>query len=187
METDNIIKKGINSGTALEIGPGPGYLGLEWLKKTTGTRLKAVDISPDMINMAEKNAMEYGLTDERLKYFISNACELPFEDESFEAAFSSGSLHEWESPVDVINEIIRVLKPGGQIFISDLKRNTGFLARWFMNMTAKPAEIRHGLRTSLNAAYTENELKEILSKTSLYEFKVDQNPFGLEIFGVKAS
>ena len=34
METHDIIKSGIDSGTVLELGPGPGYLGLEWLKKT---------------------------------------------------------------------------------------------------------------------------------------------------------
>ena len=32
MVTDEIIKAGINKGLALEIGPGPGYLGLEWLR-----------------------------------------------------------------------------------------------------------------------------------------------------------
>lgn len=31
IETKDIIKSGITSGHALEIGPGPGYLGLEWL------------------------------------------------------------------------------------------------------------------------------------------------------------
>ena len=36
MSTDQIIETGINSGIVLEVGPGPGYLGLEWLKKTTG-------------------------------------------------------------------------------------------------------------------------------------------------------
>ncbi len=32
IETKDIIKSGITKGIALEIGPGPGYLGLEWLK-----------------------------------------------------------------------------------------------------------------------------------------------------------
>ena len=61
IETNLIIKEGISSGLALEIGPGPGYLGLEWLKKTTGTRLKGLEISDDMIALARKNAIEYGL------------------------------------------------------------------------------------------------------------------------------
>jgi len=32
IETKDIIKSGITKGCALEIGSGPGYLGLEWLK-----------------------------------------------------------------------------------------------------------------------------------------------------------
>ena len=32
IETRDITKSGITRGLALEIGPGPGYLGLEWLR-----------------------------------------------------------------------------------------------------------------------------------------------------------
>jgi ubiquinone/menaquinone biosynthesis C-methylase UbiE len=56
IETDLILKTGITRGLSLEVGPGPGYLGLEWLKKTEGTSLRGLEISPDMIKMAEKNA-----------------------------------------------------------------------------------------------------------------------------------
>ena len=59
IETDAIIKSGIRSGHVLEIGPGPGYVGLEWLRKTEGTDLTGLDISPDMVSMAEGNANEY--------------------------------------------------------------------------------------------------------------------------------
>jgi len=34
IETHALIKSGIQQGHALEVGPGPGYLGLEWLKNT---------------------------------------------------------------------------------------------------------------------------------------------------------
>jgi len=43
METDLILKAGMRQGLALEVGPGPGYLGLEWLKKTEGTHLWTLD------------------------------------------------------------------------------------------------------------------------------------------------
>ena len=46
IETSLILKVGIRHGLALEVGPGPGYLGLEWLKKTVGTNLRALEISP---------------------------------------------------------------------------------------------------------------------------------------------
>jgi ubiquinone/menaquinone biosynthesis C-methylase UbiE len=75
IETKLILKTGINHGLCLEVGPGPGYLGLEWLSKTEETTLKALEISPDMIKMAEKNAGEYGLLDllDRVKYVKGDA------------------------------------------------------------------------------------------------------------------
>ncbi|OHD70811.1 MAG: hypothetical protein A2W19_07775 [Spirochaetes bacterium RBG_16_49_21] len=45
IETGDIIKSGTIKGPALEIGPGPAYVGLEWLKNTPGTTLKGLDIS----------------------------------------------------------------------------------------------------------------------------------------------
>jgi ubiquinone/menaquinone biosynthesis C-methylase UbiE len=74
LETRFIIRAGISSGLALEVGPGLGYLGLEWLKSTNETTLKALDISDDMIAVAERNAREYGLT-ERAQYVKGDAQE----------------------------------------------------------------------------------------------------------------
>jgi ubiquinone/menaquinone biosynthesis C-methylase UbiE len=52
IETKDVINSGITDGLALELGPGPGYLGLEWLKNTSGTTLIGLDISEDMISVA---------------------------------------------------------------------------------------------------------------------------------------
>ena len=67
IETKDIINTGISRGVALEIGPGPGYLGLEWLKHTQGTILRGLDISADMIAVAKRNANDYGMA-ERTEY-----------------------------------------------------------------------------------------------------------------------
>ena len=77
IETDLILKEGIYSGLVLEIGPGPGYLGLEWLKRTDGTQLKGLDISSDMTALASKNATEYSLS-HRVKYYQGDAQQMPF-------------------------------------------------------------------------------------------------------------
>lgn len=127
LETDNTIKHGISYGTALEIGPGPGYLGLEWLKKTNNTKLTGLEISEDMKKLALKNSEEYGM-ENRVEYVIGNATKsFPFESATFDAVFSYGSLHEWTDPIPVFNEISRVLKTGGRLYISDLKPNINLL------------------------------------------------------------
>jgi len=100
IETNLVLKAGITQGLALEVGPGPGYLGLEWLKKTEGTKLKALEISPDMITIAERNAKEYGLQN-RANYVKGDAREMPFDDNTFDGAFTNGSLlaREWKPGV----------------------------------------------------------------------------------------
>jgi len=184
METKDIIKSGITLGLALEVGPGPGYLGLEWLKLTQGTMLKGLDISPDMIEIAEKNAKEYGLSD-RVEYVLSSGEKMAFEDNMFDAVFTNGSLHEWSEPKKTFDEIWRILKPGGRIFISDLRRDMSFLIRWFLWINTKPKEIRPGLITSINAAYIPDELRELVKGTKLSKCEVSANLIGLKLTGVK--
>ena len=160
IETKEIISFGITKGVALEVGPGPGYLGLEWLKNTNGTTLKGLDISKDMIAMSEYNAKEYGLS-KRVEYIQSSGNKMPFIDEQFDAVFTNGSLHEWSDPVNTFNEIWRVVKKDGRILISDLRRDMCLLIKWFLWINTKPIEIRPGLISSLNAAIHTIRIKRI--------------------------
>ena len=182
MATKDILKSGITSGNVLELGPGPGYLGLEWLKRTENTRLTGLDISPAMIKIAEKNAGEYGFQD-RVIYTKGNAIQMPFEDDTFDAVFSNGSLHEWEKPGKVFDEIGRVLKPGGKFCITDLRRDMNPVLKFFMKLMAKPKTMRSGLISSINASYIRDEIKELLKSTKLNQFVVKKNPIGLRIVG----
>jgi ubiquinone/menaquinone biosynthesis C-methylase UbiE len=184
IETNRIIAFGIDSGLALEIGPGPGYLGLEWLKKTINTHLKCVEISLDMIKIAEKNAKEYNFID-RVEYKEGKVEVIPFSDDMFDAVFTNGSLHEWPDPMKAFNEIYRVLKKRGKFFISDLRRDMNPFMAWFLKINAQPKEIRPGLISSINAAYTKEEIVVILNKTPLKNAVVLKNMLGIEIKGIK--
>lgn len=185
LETKEILNAGIVQGLALEVGPGPGYLGLEWLKNTQETSLKGLEISPEMISIGERNAREYGL-ELRVQYVKGDALEMLFDDDTFDAVFTNGSLHEWANPVKVFDEIHRVLKPGGKYCISDLRRDMNPLVKWFMKAVTKPKEIRPGLTSSLNAAYTVPELNAILRESRLQGGTAKQNLMGLVITGQKA-
>jgi ubiquinone/menaquinone biosynthesis C-methylase UbiE len=183
-EIKALLDRGIACGSALEIGPGPGYLGLEWLKHTQGTKLTGLDISPDMQTVAFRNAQSYGLTD-RAQYRLGSGNRLPFEDASFNAVFTNGSLHEWSNPTETFNEIWRVLRAGGKYYLSDLRRDMIFLMRGFLWLAVKPTAMRSGLISSLNAAYTLTELRQMLSTTRLRNARIGQNAIGLEIWGEK--
>ena len=184
IETPSLLKHGITSGQALEIGHGPGYIGLEWLKQTTDTHLVGLDISPDMKALAQRNAQGYGLA-ERTHYQLGSCDQLPFNDNTFEAVFTNGSLHEWANPCGGFNEIWRVLKPGGKYFISDLRRDMRIWMQSFLWLTVRPTTMRPGLRTSIDAAYTPQEIQNMLAQTHLKQGEVTSSMIGIEISGVK--
>ncbi len=184
METKALLESGITQGHALEIGHGPGYLGLEWLKQTENTTLTGFDISPDMSTLAQRNAQEYGMA-ARAEYRLGNCNHLSFDDNTFNAVFANGSLHEWAEPQSAFNEIWRVLKPGGRYFISDLRRDMNFLMLGFLWLGVRPTAMRPGLLTSVGAAYTPDELRALLSQTRLKMGQVNANAIGVEVSGTK--
>ena len=181
---DSFVKAGITKGKVLEIGSGPGYVGLEWLKRFPDATLIGYEISNEMIKVALKNAREYGL-ESRVSYFEGNCMRISFPENSFDAVFSNGSLHEWEEPIKVFNEINRVLRPGGIFCITDMRRDVNPLIKWFIYYRAKPKEIRPGFLTSFNASYTINEIKELLCRSELKNAFLSKEFFGLFISGNK--
>ena len=75
----------------------------------------------------------------------------------------------------------RVLKRGGRLFVSDLRRDMVFLVKWFMWLVTKPKEIRPGLITSINAAYTPGELENLLLETRFQNHEVTSDLMGVKI------
>lgn len=179
---DGMIASGIKGGDVLELGPGPGYVGLELAKKLRPSSLTGCEISPAMLRFAEKNAAQYDIP---ARYVLGNCMEMPFEGESFDTVISNGSLHEWENPIKVFNEIYRVLRRGGRYCITDLRRDVHPLKKAMVYYSTHPKEMRPGLVTSLDAAYTVGEITELLRHSALGSGTVSSDFFGLCIYGAK--
>ena len=179
---DGMVASGIEGGDVLEIGPGPGYVGLELAKKIDAKSLTGCEISPAMLRLAQKNAREAGIS---ARYVQGNCMEMPFEDECFDTVISNGSLHEWEDPIRAFDEIYRVLRAGGRYCITDLRRDVHPIKKMLVYLSTNPREMRSGLITSLNAAYTRSEIIELLRRSALSGASVKEDFFGLCIAGEK--
>ena len=67
------------------------------LKSTNETTLTGLEISADMVNLAQRNVRQYGV-EGRTRYVLSSGSRMPFEDGMFDAVFTNGSPHEWAEP-----------------------------------------------------------------------------------------
>ena len=108
----------LNQGTILDLGTGPGYLPVEIVKRSPSINVVGVDLSRKLIEMARSNAAKEGLTD-RLTFKVGNAGRLVFSDSAFDMVISTGMLHSLKEPVNVLQEIYRVLKTDREAWIFD--------------------------------------------------------------------
>lgn len=181
---DDILRIGITSGQVLELGCGPGYLGLEWIAQADpSARLVGLDISPAMLRRATVNAAEYGVG-ERCAYECGTVLALPFEDDRFDHVISASSLHEWADPVGALREMHRVLRPGGRYCVSDLRRDVDRTTFQFMKANIA-ADMRPGFRTSIQSSYLTSEIRALLKGTALETAVVTEVQMGVVITGRK--
>jgi ubiquinone/menaquinone biosynthesis C-methylase UbiE len=111
------------AGSILDIGTGPGWLLMKIHDQLPDLRVTGLDVSPSMVAKARKNIEKAGLSDViEMKQGSANA--LPFDDNTFDVIVSTGSIHHWKQPEAGLNEVHRVLKPGGYALIYDIMSDT---------------------------------------------------------------
>jgi ubiquinone/menaquinone biosynthesis C-methylase UbiE len=114
--------------TVLEVGCGTGELTIV-AKEHAGSsgKVYGIDASPEMIEVARSKIA----ADMDIEFRVDLIERLSFTDDSFDVVLSSLMMHHL--PDDLkrkgLDEVFRVLKPGGQIFVVDIKRPTTPLSR----------------------------------------------------------
>jgi ubiquinone/menaquinone biosynthesis C-methylase UbiE len=120
-------KRWLKGRELLEIGCGSGRETAElWVHLDGETAITGIDPVPRMVQLAENSFENYlgeissnylPIVDSAHPVFkIGNAVQLPFEDDSFDAVFWAFMMHWTSDPKKVIEEAIRVVRPGGLIF-----------------------------------------------------------------------
>ncbi|OQX14098.1 MAG: hypothetical protein BWK76_15230 [Desulfobulbaceae bacterium A2] len=106
------LAKEFPGGRVLEIGCGPGT-DLRQLS-TAGFQTVAVDMTYNGIRLAQQHLSKFGQT---AQLVLGNAERLPFDDSSFDCAWSAGVLHHVDDTHVAIDELHRVLRPGGRAVV----------------------------------------------------------------------
>jgi ubiquinone/menaquinone biosynthesis C-methylase UbiE len=153
----------ITDGQVLDVGTGTGWLAIEFAKEIPGVEVIGLDLSGVALELARENAQESGVSS-RVSFEIGDAEDMPFENDIFDLAISSNTLHLVKSPVRMLDEIQRVLKPKGVFLVSDLRRSwLGILSK------------------HLRASYSPKEVKGLLGQSKLKNWELRDYFFWLSI------
>lgn len=176
------LKKHKPKGIIVDVGCGPGYLITVIGKSFPQLRIIGVDIAEEMIQVATHNLSSLGFG-ERVRFRQGNVQKLPFEDNTVDLAVTTFSLHHWRDPKQALQEIYRVLKPGGQLLIFDLRRDGRRLFYWLLRFAQTfvvPAALRR-INEPIGSAlssYTPVESEALLSGTLFQQWRIKPG-FGL--------
>jgi ubiquinone/menaquinone biosynthesis C-methylase UbiE len=110
-----VAKANIQAGKlAADIGAGTGFITEELVQNDL--RVIAVDQSEAMLVEMKKKFGKY----ETVEYRLGGFNNLPIQNETVDYVFANMYLHHVDLPQVAIEEMARVLKPGGKVVITDM-------------------------------------------------------------------
>ena len=98
----------------MDIGAGTGEKAAMLLRESPGAEVYAVDPNPKKI--AEAQRAHPGV-----KSSVAGAEKLPFDDAFFDKAYSTMALHHFVDLDRALQEVVRVLKPGGTFVVMEIE------------------------------------------------------------------
>jgi ubiquinone/menaquinone biosynthesis C-methylase UbiE len=166
----------------LEIAPGPGYLAIE-LATLTGCRMVGVDISRTFVRIANENARKAGLD---IAFDQGDAADLPLPANGFDFVVCTAAFKNFTRPLAALDEMHRVLKPGGTALIVDLRKDfspqairdyvkgkgliNGTIIKWTFNTMLK------------KRAYSVDGIKQLAAQSQFRQGDVRLDAIGFELW-----
>ncbi|MBP2146424.1 ubiquinone/menaquinone biosynthesis C-methylase UbiE [Methanofollis sp. W23] len=169
---------GVNRGTAVDIGGGPGHLAIE-LARITDLTIISLDISACIRQVAAENIRAAGLSD-RITAVTGDAAQMPLPDASVDLAVSKGSVFFWPEPAAAFREIRRVLRPGGVAWIGGGFGSSVILQGVGEQMDRFDPTWIDGVRERLGDR-TAERFREELKKAGIEEYTLLHDPWQLWI------
>jgi len=163
--------------TIADLGAGEGLL--SQLLARRAERVWCIDNSPKMVEVGTELAKHNSLAN--LTYKLGDIEKVPLPDSSVDLAILSQALHHASHPQIAVDEAFRILKPGGQLLVLDLKEHT--------------FEKAHELYGDLWLGFKESALHGFLKKSGFQQVEVtivsreEQEPYfeTLLASGIKAA
>ncbi len=144
-----------DADSVLDLACGPGIYTRPFARAIASGRIVGLDLSMPMLRWGAKKLKEEKL--DNVVYVRGNALDLPFENNSFDAVNCCGALHLFPDTGKALDQISRVLAPGGR-----------FTAAVFRSGKGSIGKLRRAYWQKMGVnSYTPEGLSTLLSKKRL--------------------
>jgi ubiquinone/menaquinone biosynthesis C-methylase UbiE len=167
----------------LEVAPGPGYWSVELAKKGS-YQIVGLDISESLVKIATDNARKAGVD---VEFRRGNASAMPFDSSSFDFIYCRAAFKNFSEPIAALDEMYRVLKPGGKAVIVDLRKDTPIgeinsavdqMRLGWINSRLTKWIFKHVL---LKRAYPQDEFRRMVAQTPFGTCRIKTASIGMEV------
>ena len=156
--------------TMLDVGCGGGFTIRRLLNRSKDAQVYGIDISEESVTKARK--VNADVLDKQVYVTQGSAEQLPYSDEMFDLVTAVETLYFWPNLPDCLQEVRRVLKPGGKFAIMVE----------VVDSDSKWTSIVEGM-----TAYTPEQLKTLLDDAGFIQTEIHRiKPTYATIIGVKA-
>jgi len=175
----------LRSGSqVLEIAPGPGYLAIA-LAGLGSHQITGLDLSRSFVRIATENAVSARVA---VEFQHGNAAAMPYPADRFDFIVCRAAFKNFADPVAALGEMHRVLRPGGQALIIDMRHDASDqaiddrvadmkLGRMGALMTR--LIFKHSLR---KRAYSRADFLRMAAATPFGGADIKEEPLGLDVW-----
>ncbi len=171
-------KFNITTGNCIDIGSGPASLSIS-LARITNLQIFAMDVSKNSYGIAKRNIIKQGLQN-CISPILGNVEKMPFNDNFADLIISRGSIFFWDNLANAFNEILRVLKPGGQTYIGGGFGNSQLRATIFKKMSQRNDDFfknGRGMLTPENMKQTIRKIELALEQSNVSDYDISRGDF----------
>lgn len=166
---ERVLALGAKSGHFLDVGTGPAQIPILLAQRCPEIHITALDLSKEMLKIAKCHIAAASLTSQITLEHV-DAKALPYPDNTFDGIISNSIVHHIHDSLRAMQEMSRVVKPGGLVLIRDLVRpETPEAAQAFVDTyAAEDTPYQQKLYyDSFLAAFTIAEVNEMLAQMDL--------------------
>ncbi len=149
---------GLRDGMILDMACGPGLLTRALAERLPQAHIVAADWSRTALKIAQKNITKKA----RVEWKRVDVAHQPFADAAFDLVTCRDSFHHFPDALAALKEMYRVLRPGGILYIQDLRRDIPWN---ILRDAVPPVTVFQRLQyISVQAAYTMAEMRQLLRR-----------------------